>query len=530
MLGGRGGWFDQKLIVDKELCFGNSAGLGAYLSYLNGNNPYTDCIDSWSDIQGEGALPAGTLNHTLRYNGTAWESSGLMKNDGSTVSILRNIGDVSSPDGGGNVGVNDGFQLIKKAFAQMTQNNSADLFRAQIGLITPGNGNPAPRGLVVDSTGKTVLNGGLWSVGNTALVGNVQIGLGQIFPSVLKVFAPANFGDSSSQSEVNIFGKLSVQNSSNQILADFNGPGNLNIKSSQNAGAVNIGAGTNVGVPLNVNGNVYAIALPSNQQSSTGAFWVDGSVHACGSKQIQDVPFTSSNGNTQFNLTSGQISQFTLSSYQSGCGGVQPSISSNNLIKSNNSSCSAGSQSYIGIDCQSGPYVNTIPNSNTQAVYELYAMIGNATPNPDGSSNATVTYNLYAKKYNKQTTQVTGSQGNFIGTGATLSSLAGNNNNVCADSNGRLVTCPPVAPVPPPTFSTYKVVGPSVTGNNVTSTAQCQTGDLLVGGGGKCSPANSGTHALEQSEPFMSSREWQVRCKGGGTNSTAVAYAVCLSQ
>jgi hypothetical protein len=281
-------------------------------------------------------------------------------------------------------------------------------------------------------------------------------------------------------------GKLTVDIGTNSgDIVEFNGDGNVNIKPGEDTGQVVVGQNTTFGVPLVVNGNIYAVT-PNSPQSSTGYEWVAEPAVSCGTSAI----FTTSQAITHAQFTNNNylisevagvpdnqlrqlfidscwvgphssITQPIVQNYQSG------PINSTLLLDSHRApGCAVPTPPPMGNnttsqyltydDCQQGSYTDAQPVS-PPIVYELYT---NVEPtNPDQfcqtcpvNQYASLTVTPMVRPYRKIATQVTGEQGNIFGRDAKLSALAddptnpdapGDNipQNTCSDDNGWLIPC-----------------------------------------------------------------------------------------
>jgi hypothetical protein len=245
-------------------------------------------------------------------------------------------------------------------------------------------------------------------------------------------------------------GKLTVDTGTNTgDLAEFRGDGNVIIKPGEDTGEVTIGTGTQLGVDLKTNGNVYAIGLPQNQTSLSGHMYYDGQQVACSDQLMTNIPFTNTGNGVTFNPTVGQQNTyFDMPAFQQACQSQiaqYPDLAmmgNQTVIGPSNSSCSA-TPTFFYSDCPSGPYANLDPNGLPPVTFELSASYNINTFSDNGNGTANVNVSYYVKMYNDGQTQITGDKGNFIGYGANLSSLGNGVDEqlTCSDANGWLVPC-----------------------------------------------------------------------------------------
>lgn len=366
------------------------------------------------------AIQPGNANDTLRWgtdpvdNLQKWMKSDLMNNDETTVSVAR-----------------PGLSTVIFGGPPPTE-----IFSAKGTGFTLGE---AEQGLRVYETGTTETNG-LFVNGSANIQGTVKV------------------GSDSTNRLTNLFGKLKVKVNSG-VIAEFIGAGDFKIKPGANTGEVSIGAGTTTGIPLVVNGNVYAQSLPQQYQTPTGWNYTFDQNFTCGNTPSHQVQF-----NSDLNIflanASGVVSVGDVQAACASINGVNgQTITSGTVIKSSNTnqSCAATNPGYVLKECDASTYI--APSSTApQYLYEVYASSWNngtggfPVPLPANGTDWDTNFQISVKRYKLQEGQVTGTQGNFIGNGAILSSLNsaapvgvdqyGNWSDVCADGNGRLTKCP----------------------------------------------------------------------------------------
>lgn len=449
------------------------------------------------------AIDPGTANDTLRWDATAnsgngkWVAMNNMNNDGSHVSIVGPFE----------------LQMCVLILGQGMQcPDPVNIFSA---LAQGGSqGNPTISGLRVYRSGVTHTNS-LLTEGSATITGNTTV------------------GTSTANRFSKLFGKLTV-NVNTGVIAEFLGTGDVKIKPGSNSGQVTIGSGTTTGVPLFVNGNVYAQALPEQYQTPTGWIYNLDQNFTCGNTPQRSVSFNS-DLNT---FLSNASNVMTLADIQAACSSTNGvngnTIATNVIIKSSNTSqsCASTNPGYINNECSASIY--TAPSSSApEYLYEVYASSWNngagfPLPLPSNGSMWSTNFQISVNRYQLQEGQVTGSQGNFIGNGAKLSSLEGSGvRPTCSNAEGWLIPCDYLVADEAEAVSTEAIVYVSTPGftewertTNVVA-ASCPAGYKVISGGVTCPHKFSngtGGNLLEGiptvSRPNSSGTAWEGYCAG----------------
>lgn len=356
----------------------------------------------------------GTADDTLRWNGTQWVTSDFMNNNDSLVSILRGyVTQTCQGSFGGGVTCSPAGELFKAKATGFIIGNSEQ------GLTVYDNGATSTNGLLVD--------------GSASIQGNTTV------------------GSSTSNKLTKLFGKLRVEVNSG-IIAEFIGTGDFKIKSGANVGEVTIGAGTQNGIPLRVDGNVYA-QVPGNPNITTQFQYVPAQAVSCGSEQSISVNLPVNypqNAPDAFSTAAHYVETNNLLSIESfNCPtAIDQDIQfSSKLIRSSNTAgtCAVtnpiSAANLITRNC-----ANSYSATGPSRVYELYAGTsdGEMTLTVTSGGNITsIRYAPYVLPFDKVDSNIQNPQGNFIGNGARLFGLSAQSGEqpVCSDISGWLRPC-----------------------------------------------------------------------------------------
>lgn len=517
---------EERVVADEYCFFDPGLTYGENLDANLNSNCFSSIPTSTSTSITIPGIDPGSIHETLRFDGSNWVSNGLLKNDDSTVSVIRpipfplNCTLTPNPSGG-----LTGFLGTPKVYAQTPAGCDVDIFQA-LGEMPNGN----TRGLVVTGQGTTVVD-------QLIDFGSATFNAGS--DDQIRISSGRVYGDVDFQNNIFVDGETHLKRTvitGGEILSswggtfDWGGGGRFNVSTvAEFENDVRVGEDEQT-ADVNVIGNVNVARQPNfpsgyaykrtQGASSVGSF---PGVTDLGSISIstfqQAFPNENINSLTRINVSAG---------------GLGSACSDNSF-----GSFSGSGDINSSWECNDTWYSATI--GSPVAVYDLY--LGRDTL-ADGS------FKYYPKylKWEKEQIDTNQNTGKVDTAALKVRDGAGAGKVLVSDSDGDAIWTDPndlnisySGPVMVECTDPGQVNSDRCnndTGNRINAIAVCPAGTNVVGGGVRChrtglSNSDPGPQpAIVDSYPVEASGgledRWFGRCAMGGGYETYInVYAIC---